>query len=524
MRKYVFYPILLGLYPVLYLFAINFGITSFSTAVWPLLISIGGTLIVWLFASLWLKNRHKAGIAVALILFLFFSYGHVHSFIYAFLVDYEVDVGGRHDAYLLYKTVLFWALAYFWVLIFVLLKPGIRRLFPETLAKITYVLNAMSIVLLLMPMLTILFHLPGGDDSSTRPGRSLNESVLSDTVEKLGYSPDIYNIILDGYSRADVLKKYYKFDNSEFLGFLEKKGFSVTKNSGANYYWTVVSLSSMLSMDYLDHFKKNPGSKSKDMSVPFKMIRDSKVARFLKRRGYRTVHLNSTWGATMTNPYADEMIPCSSGIYHKEFYRVLAETTAMKIWESRVDSDLAECHLTNIETLKNIAPSKGPKFVFAHFVPPHHPYLFDREGNILRRATVSNQFEFQKRLWKKTDKYVDQTVYFNKRMKEVVDSILKKSKNPPVIILQSDHGSHIITGKTQYKERVNARFSILLATYTPGAKDLFPDDTSPVNIYRYLLNRYFSAELPILKNKHYTSGYKRPYQFKSRNYPYKISK
>jgi hypothetical protein len=54
----------------------------------------------------------------------------------------------------------------------------------------------------------------------------------------LGYNPDIYYIIVDGYARADVLREYYEFDNSEFLNGLEKRGFTVNDSSRANYYWT----------------------------------------------------------------------------------------------------------------------------------------------------------------------------------------------------------------------------------------------------------------------------------------------
>src|SRR6188472_659615 len=61
-------------------------------------------------------------------------------------------------------------------------------------------------------------------------------------VSVLGYNPDIYYIIVDGYARADVLQKYYDFDNSEFLAALGKRGFALNDHSRANYYWTFLSL------------------------------------------------------------------------------------------------------------------------------------------------------------------------------------------------------------------------------------------------------------------------------------------
>ncbi len=68
--------------------------------------------------------------------------------------------------------------------------------------------------------------------------------------------------------------------------------------------------------------------------------------------------------------------------------------------------DIASCHLQNFDALAAQASAPGPKFVFAHFLLPHHPYLFDRDGNVLRHATISDQFEFQKRLWEDRAAYL----------------------------------------------------------------------------------------------------------------------
>ena len=63
--------------------------------------------------------------------------------------------------------------------------------------------------------------------------------------------PDIYYIIFDRYPRADSLKDFYDFDNSEFISYLETKGFYVASESNANYLKTAHSLASSLNVDYL---------------------------------------------------------------------------------------------------------------------------------------------------------------------------------------------------------------------------------------------------------------------------------
>ena len=49
-------------------------------------------------------------------------------------------------------------------------------------------------------------------------------------------------MILDGYTRDDVLDEVYGFDNEPFLAGLEDRGFYVARDSYANYPATYLSL------------------------------------------------------------------------------------------------------------------------------------------------------------------------------------------------------------------------------------------------------------------------------------------
>ena len=140
--------------------------------------------------------------------------------------------------------------------------------------------------------------------------------------------------------------------------------------------------------------------------------------------------------------------------------------------------------------------------MFAHFVPPHHPYLFDRDGNVLRRATISDQFEFQKRLWEDRKSYADQLVFVNRRIGAVVDRLIADSPRPPVILLVSDHGPNLRSGMCAPEQR-HVRLSNLTAMYLPGAPaGYLPADATPVNHMRRVFNLYFDAGLPILPDRY----------------------
>ena len=64
--------------------------------------------------------------------------------------------------------------------------------------------------------------------------------------------PDIYYIIPDGYPSDSWLLDAMNYDNSEFTKALEERGFTVVKHTQSNYGATLVSLASILNMQYFD--------------------------------------------------------------------------------------------------------------------------------------------------------------------------------------------------------------------------------------------------------------------------------
>jgi hypothetical protein len=76
------------------------------------------------------------------------------------------------------------------------------------------------------------------------------------------------------------------------------------------------------------------------------------------------------------------------------------------------------------------------------------------------------------------------------RMVPILRSLIEESGNPPVIILQGDHGF-----------RGENRVTILNAYYLPqGAGELYPA-ISPVNSFRVVLNEYFGGSYEMLPDR-----------------------
>ncbi len=99
--------------------------------------------------------------------------------------------------------------------------------------------------------------------------------------------------------------------------------------------------------------------------------------------------------------------------------------------------------------------------------------------------------------------YVDEIIYLNKVIQEVVDDILAQSTVEPIIIIQGDHGSKSISRKRK-ELRIFESTGILNVYYLPEhcRSDLYPS-ISPVNSFRVVFNSCFGTNFELLEDKAY---------------------
>ena len=111
--------------------------------------------------------------------------------------------------------------------------------------------------------------------------------------------------------------------------------------------------------------------------------------------------------------------------------------------------------------------------------------------------------------------YRGQAIYITRRIEAIIDQILARSKVPPIVILQSDHGSGLrLNMQSKEKTDLRERMSILNAYYFPNQdyRGLYQDIT-PVNSFRVVLNTFFGARLEILPDRSHYSTWSEPYHF-----------
>lgn len=122
--------------------------------------------------------------------------------------------------------------------------------------------------------------------------------------------------------------------------------------------------------------------------------------------------------------------------------------------------------------LPEIARSSGPKFVFAHVVAPHPPFVFDANGNPVNPDypyTLIDKMRIIMDTKTYMESYVAQLQFINNQVIKTVDAILSNSQRPPVIIIQADHGPGLFTNlESSANTCLYERYSILNAYYLPG--------------------------------------------------------
>jgi hypothetical protein len=130
--------------------------------------------------------------------------------------------------------------------------------------------------------------------------------------------------------------------------------------------------------------------------------------------------------------------------------------------------------LFTLDMLGKMPSQPGPKFVFAHILSPHHPFVFDENGNPLQTDQpyfIGGQPEYYGSPQEYSAMLARETSYLDSRLEDVITAILEKSHRPPIIIIHGDHGPGALTNFISLDRNcLSDRFSILNAYYYPEQK------------------------------------------------------
>jgi hypothetical protein len=499
-RRTVVHPFFFAVFPFLALYAYN--IRSLPVApgevAGPLALSLGCAGALFFIFRVLFKDPAKAGLLVSLIVLWFLSFGRIAGLI-------SVWTEGLFNRSLFFATAILVGF-----LAFLIVRS--RR----DLGGLTRVLNVVSAVLVLFNAASIALTV------ARRPPPVLNEEVRSSLQVKA--RPNIYYLVFDAYTRADILQEVFGHDNAPFISALKSRGFFVASKSYANYGFTYHSLASALNFTYLDEVARDAGGTSLNQEPLYRMIRENRAMAFLKSLGYKLFCFSTSFG-----PGEIKNVDRSLGFKGStsEFRPVLLGLTPLPLFlrPAAADSQYAahRAHILDAFRVLEESPlQQGPFFFFLHLMSPHPPFVFGPNGEPVEppypfstldgnRMPAAGRAAIQDYLVR----YRNQLAFINKRIIEAIDAILSRSPEPPIIILQGDHGSRAYADFDHPEASyLKENLAILNAYFLPGdgPTGVYPE-ISPVNTFRLIFKRYFGAGLNLLEDRSAWCTWRRPYVF-----------
>ncbi len=298
---------------------------------------------------------------------------------------------------------------------------------------------------------------------------------------------DFFYIVLDSYTSFESLKRYWKYDNSEFSSYLTNKGFTVMEGAKSDYASTPLCILSTFNLDRLP-FERSAHHHAL-LFGENSLINQSLVGRVFQETGFELVNLSLFDLADTRKAYQ------FSQQRYNAYVTSFRETVAGRWHRARENRRMAfDIGVTNLALLSQLASFKPAtngspnRFVYAHIMMPHAPFHFSADGS---RRPEANAPEDQHN----KDAYLGQLIYTTSLIRQTIDSLLANYDVKPVIILQGDHGFRSLFNSEAEKEA----HTILNAYYLPDVPDLaIPPGITPVSTFRLIFNHYFGANYPLI--------------------------
>ena len=502
--------------PVLSLLAVNADRVRFSWIIRPALLFIALAILILAAIRKFSYSWKTTAVTSSLLLLVILQFGRIPPWVTSTLTTFfgpsYTGIQEKNHRILLTITFLVPIFLVFGIIVMIYKRPGWLQ-----------VVNLLTNIFVLSSIVTSLILI--GQHALTAMQFDTERSpISSNTVQPTGDLtdlPDVYYLIMDAYGRADVLQDIYGYDNSEFLDFLDAQGCYVATQSIANYTKTILSLITSLNLDYVQNVIPESEPRRVPADVLSTYLNQNVVMQTFKQHGYKIVTFESGFSLTDIttddyhldtiihglNPFESILLSQSIVVYPAEI-SILFNRMAYGV-SYRGHIARQEYILDTFPTL-DVIPS--PKFVFAHVILPHPPFVFQADGTVDLPDIPFSYFDaddYEGTLDEYQSGYVEQLQYLNTRLEEIIATILAKPGTPPVIILQADHGPRsTFTWENPSSQGIHETFSIFNTYCFPGRSydSLYPG-ISPVNSFRVLFNLYFGTNNPLMPDESYYAHY-----------------
>jgi hypothetical protein len=516
----VVHPFLFAIFPALFLYAENISETFYTDFAVSIIVMSVLNICMWLMISIFIKSRKRSGLILSCLILSSFAYSNFATFLISL---FHLDI----DRYSIFLVIA-------WFILVVIAIWIISRL-KASLTNWTKVLNIVAICLISLSLVKIIPNIP--EKISVYKSRNAysnsNEFPKPDTIPET--LPNIYYLVLDEHVGFPTMERF-GFDTSVLKEALGEKGFFLAEESRSNYPWTSLAMPSTLNFRYLELPSSKSAFSKKDHGPLHFLMDNNRVFQFLKSYEYTTIQCSTSPRNHITAIESADKVLTHYPWYYSGFslelfsntpyYPLLTVLIAKEGEKGYTPKEVLRKRQIekSFEEIKNVTSHKGPFILYAHVMCPHAPFIYDENG---QRPNDENKFSgvhvesYPPELQDDLRKYFAQMTYLQKKILDIIDHIKKHSEEPPIIIVQGDHGIRNMlvqrqkAGQTDIPQDVFPElFSVLNAFHLPGFDySQLPNDITSVNTFRIIFNHYFKTDFAILPNRYFFSFPKRSLDF-----------
>jgi hypothetical protein len=288
--------------------------------------------------------------------------------------------------------------------------------------------------------------------------------------------PDIFLVIVDGYTSLPVLREFFEFEDLSLKTDLSRLGFEVAEPAFSPYPMTHLAVSSLLELDYIT--EDAPRIAIKDgRSLEQVIGGDSYLVDLLAQNGYRITMVESGWHMSTCGEHIDVCV--ANRFIDEGVGVVLSQSLLWPLIEPSVGSGFTHGarHAMDwsVDNIGRLVNNGTPDFAFIHVLAPHPPLLLDASCGVVpdRRLAgmaalkvVGVESEVARA---RLAGYVSQVQCINQFVLDLADAI---ADSDALVLVTGDHGSDAMSQLETLPEQwsdfqVLERMSVFVAAKTP---------------------------------------------------------
>jgi len=358
---------------------------------------------------------------------------------------------------------------------------------------------------------------PAENETAITPSVSeTSKLVPAGTGSINGVLPNVYFIIVDGYTSLAVLQEVLDYDNQAFIREMEKQGFVHQNENFSAYTSTSLSLAAMMQGEY-PVTEDSPRYSTTHNFYP-SLLQHSEPPAAVKQAkalGYTVRLFGNSWAECapmhLKCPSSQDSILTS--------YEVLTFLELTPISWVRENTGFLNLHQTIEEGsdaigrflryAKRRGNKDGPYFTFIHHLPPHPPYIYNPD------CTVRKNIAYDFTSWSEGAKpyYLDNLQCTNKKLKEL-STYINNEDPGAIVVIQADHGTAFEVDWTVVPDewsdlQIRERLSILSLIRAPeNCHQWLLPQLNTVNAVRFVFGCIVGEKPKYLCNDSFISLYR----------------